>query len=68
MLSKMFQFPSNGKAHSDPLSLPNSPHIGVLFQFPSNGKAHSDTKISHDKAVGVSFNSLQTGRHIQTQW
>ena len=39
------------------------------FQFPSNGKAHSDVvvKIPVVKLVVTSsFNSLQTGRHIQT--
>ena len=36
------------------------------FQFPSNGKAHSDSQTRLTATVGTSFNSLQTGRHIQT--
>ena len=89
--SYLFQFPSNGKAHSDGRQdLPKNG--GALFQFPSNGKAHSDaTATGGQYAPGVlvsipfkregtfrqfgpieglfswvSFNSLQTGRHIQT--
>ena len=42
---------------------------GERFQFPSNGKAHSDVKTKHlNFTMRMSgFNSLQTGRHIQTQ-
>ena len=37
------------------------------FQFPPNGKAHSDTtSIKMIQRTNPSFNSLQTGRHIQT--
>ena len=40
----------------------------IKFQFPSNGKAHSDflfaLTVKSENAEG--FNSLQTGRHIQT--
>ena len=40
--------------------------LRMEFQFPSNGKAHSDgeTVIFNDQSK--CFNSLQTGRHIQT--
>ena len=38
----------------------------TLFQFPSNGKAHSDCSIILSSSMICSFNSLQTGRHIQT--
>ena len=39
----VFQFPSNGKAHSDtPDTLCAESRWVGLFQFPSNGKAHSD--------------------------
>ena len=41
----VFQFPSNGKAHSDDFrhgaELRSTEWLA--FQFPSNGKAHSDT-------------------------
>ena len=38
------------------------------FRFPSNGKAHSDDPIQRKVMGGddFSFDSLQTGRHIQT--
>ena len=62
-----FQFPTNGKAHSDRGK--RSP-IGARskFQFPTNGKAHSDSTpaSSADRAYDPGFNSLRTGRHIQT--
>ena len=87
-----FQFPSNGKAHSDTVrvsddnfqegfnSLQTGRHIqtyekkicfvrnfGSGFQFPSNGKAHSDClRVWRWMRKSESFNSLQTGRHIQT--
>ena len=113
----MFQFPSNGKAHSDLTAPPKGGHnnfcfnslqtgrhiqtISIesfvpgtdMFQFPSNGKAHSDISPSDPRrhlwvnvsipfkregtfrhftirpektSMGERFNSLQTGRHIQT--
>ena len=42
----------------------------LKFQFPSNGKAHSDGGCWRPSVTGPaanSFNSLQTGRHIQTR-
>ena len=66
-----FQFPSNGKAHSDMFKNNIALTLAiVLFQFPSNGKAHSDlSKLTWVSAMSRrSFNSLQTGRHIQTHY
>ena len=39
----------------------------IWFQFPSNGKAHSDHDLRGSNPDHNSFNSLQTGRHIQTE-
>ena len=64
----MFQFPSNGKAYPKPVDV----YVKVKaeekkFQFPSNGKAYPKRWVGltrrRDK---MSFNSLQTGRHIQS--
>ena len=39
----------------------------MMFQFPSNGKAHSDPHQARNGGrIDKGFNSLQTGRHIQT--
>ena len=48
------------------LSLSTEEHYE--FPFPSNGKAHSDHTIClfYEIARTISFDSLQTGRHIQT--
>ena len=63
-----FQFPSNGKAYPKFLALTLA-LILVGFQFPSNGKAYPKTSMTFvDTVVPAgtkSFNSLQTGRHIQ---
>ena len=61
-----FQFPSNGKAHSDLQKHGEDDHNLEMFQFPSNGKAHSDSSQRNRTSFAESFNSLQTGRHIQT--
>ena len=38
------------------------------FQFPTSGKAHSDSSQNFPRtSIGLSFNSLRAGRHIQTQ-
>ena len=65
----LFQFPSNGKA--DPKV--NIEHLRLahawLFQFPSNGKADPKT-FEFARCLGVnneSFNSLQTGKRIQSE-
>ena len=68
-----FQFPSNGKAHSDRSnSIKESKKHDPRrkFQFPSNGKAHSDEDpyvalLVPESDFFVSI-PLQTGRHIQT--
>ena len=63
---RLFQFPSNGKAHSDSEPMVGS-RVVRLFQFPSNGKAHSDKVLKRRKeTLSSRFNSLQTGRLIQT--
>ena len=87
-----FQFPTNGKAHSDGTLAASAQHTDILFQFPTNGKAHSDFRRSvgtpFSQRVSIPyeregtfrhsnesknfrsnnhrFNSLRTGRHIQT--
>ena len=88
-----FQFPSNGKAHSDSAMVSSITSAAVAtvsipfkregtfrhsdtrwlarldtakFQFPSNGKAHSDKESIMKNQKQRRFNSLQTGRHIQT--
>ena len=64
-----FQFPSNGKAHSEFISSASSFFRIFLFQFPSNGKAHSEAGGASISVVEIGlpgdFNSLQTGRLIQ---
>ena len=67
----MFQFPSNGKAH--PNLRFNSLQTGKQskperFQFPSNGKAHPNSwqRQMAESVQAPGFNSLQTGKHIQT--
>ena len=64
----LFQFPSNGKAYTKSVTwLTILPRL-ELFQFPSNGKAY--TKASNGRLeparIYKSFNSLQTGKHIQS--
>ena len=41
-----FQFPSNGKLHSNSVESLQSHLIASKFQFPSNGKLHSNSKCS----------------------
>ena len=62
----MFQFPSNGKLHSNSLGWHARSICAndTMFQFPSNGKLHSN--LSTAKSLPRSFNSLQTGNCIQT--
>ena len=64
----MFQFPSNGKAYPKAGEKLHGPQTITVFQFPSNGKAYP----KKDIIVGVevkqnSFNSLQTGKRIQSR-
>ena len=64
----LFQFPSNGKAHSDPSGATQQlPTLMEGFNSLQTGRhiqtgPITDTQL--DKILG--FNSLQTGRHIQT--
>ena len=62
-----FQFPSNGKAYpKSPYKFFRQLHLN-LFQFPSNGKAYpKKTGSRGTKISGESFNSLQTGKRIQS--
>ena len=64
--NEKFQFPSNGKVDSNMVNRSWS-YPTDLFQFPSNGKVDSNLSIAIE---GVNlmkcFNSLQTGKWIQT--
>ena len=62
-----FQSPSNGKDHSDE-GTSKSLNQARWFQVPTNGKDHSDAqkKGKYEEEI-ESFNSLQTGRIIQTE-
>ena len=63
-----FQFPSNGKA--DPNGYKRVTVSSVAFhefQFPSNGKADPNIRTSRRRrTLLICFNSLQTGKQIQT--
>ena len=63
-----FQFPSNGKAYLNLFCGVRRCHQYGGFQFPSNGKAYLNVKVvrNHSTFVGLSFNSLQTGKRIWT--
>ena len=61
-----FQFPSNGKAYTK-FNQNDLKKKTKEFQFPSNGKAYPKTLLifKSDPLRNLSFNSLQTGKHIQ---
>ena len=61
-----FQFPSNGKVHGkyDGYSLPEL--FVRVFQFPSNGKVHGKQILFERKIQDIRFNSLQTGRYMES--
>ena len=61
-----FQFPSNGKAYPKG-GCPNAEKTQTQkFQFPSNGKAYPKLICrQYLTPLPSSFNSLQTGKHIQ---
>ena len=64
----LFQFPSNGKAYPKSEFLSDwRDTVGKEFQFPSNGKADPKQDLE-DAIAGLieSFNSLQTGKQIQS--
>ena len=62
----MFQFPSNGKA--DPKKQQEFfAKVWLEFQFPSNGKADpKDWQVRCITRYTARFNSLQTGKRIQS--
>ena len=65
-----FQFPPNGKAHANNVMSIDANANRIQFQFPPNGKAHANKSLGLTGMVFVlnalSFNSLQTGRHMRT--
>ena len=64
----MFQFPTNGKAHSDALRLQDAEikRRRVSIPYEREGTFRPGTA-NERKPNGWSFNSLRTGRHIQTR-
>ena len=63
-----FQFPSNGKPYpKSKNSRTRYTSNMILFQFPSNGKAYPKSMASLHPSPLHSFNSLQTGKHIQSE-
>ena len=64
---KEFQFPSNGKVYSKGEKDRPAWMWQRLFQFPSNGKVYSKVNDALiDNLTYLSFNSLQTGKCIQS--
>ena len=62
-----FQFPSNGKARGN-IEHESEVQFSIQFQFPSNGKARGNiARARHPLKMLLSFNSLQTGRHVETR-
>ena len=63
-----FQFPSNGKAYPKTRahSTTGNHCHGNWFQFPSNGKAYPKEVVASCHFQGLGFNSLQTGKPIQS--
>ena len=62
-----FQFPSNGKAYpKDFMRGTDDNNYLLVFQFPSNGKADPKKKVVKIGLTTFSFNSLQTGKRIQS--
>ena len=66
--AKSFQFPSNGKVYSEKEMKMTKRDVIAGFQFPSNGKVYSEksVKVETQQRKGGSFNSLQTGKCIQS--
>ncbi len=65
----LFQFPSNGKAYTKVCARgARTRRNGHKFQFPSNGKAYTKVwrEIHKEIKKPQCFNSLQTGKHIQS--
>ena len=61
-----FQFPSNGKVYSETMNTFGKSHEEIVFQFPSNGKVYSEGADDDDGNNETCFNSLQTGKCIQS--
>ena len=64
----VFQFPSNGKAYPKAFVREHiAAEDATAFQFPSNGKAYpKDCRKAYPISRKKSFNSLQTGKPIQS--
>ena len=62
-----FQFPSNGKVYSKIEKAENFANKEAEFQFPSNGKVYSKIQKNFHFQFFMSFNSLQTGKCIQSE-
>ena len=66
-LRTKFQFPSNGKADPKWIKAISMTQFQSMFQFPSNGKAYPKlTCFVNSPDNNYSFNSLQTGKRIQS--
>ena len=65
----MFQFPSNGKAYPKNAveQVANKTVAPQVFQFPSNGKRIQRHLYLPLTGIFKSFNSLQTGKRIQSK-
>ena len=61
-----FQFPSNGKAHSDRQRQRRTRRHALCFNSLQTGRHIQTTIEAGQYREGMCFNSLQTGRHIQT--
>ena len=66
----MFQFPSNGKSYPKCISRILNVRGIKKFQFPSNGKSYPKRELRNgaQRYLMKSFNSLQTGNHIQRKY
>ena len=65
LLGKKFQFPSNGESISKVTKI-DYEFRSNEFQFPSNGKAYPKVTTIDIGGTTYCFNSLQTGKHIQS--
>ena len=65
--SREFQFPSNGKVYPKGAFKHSVVLLTAVFQFPSNGKVYPKWRCQvYEYACKQCFNSLQTGRCIQS--
>ena len=65
----LFQFPPNGKAYPKRRNMAFYETHGTRFQFPPNGKAYpkASAKRHQEQQRRIGFNSLRTGKHIQSR-